>query len=289
MTTAVIIPVRNRPALVAQAIRSCQQQTLPVDEIIVVDDASTDDTPEIVERLASADPRVRLIRSQENRGAHNARNCGAAATQAEWLAFLDSDDQWLTAKHQKQAEALGQHPQAVACFTGIRYALPDGVRDEPLNRPSVSYDDLRLMNFLGSTSTAMVRRETFLSIGGFDVTLPSCQDWDLWLRLRERGEFATVAEPLLIYDQSDAGRISKNIYKVLEGHRVIFERTREGMSSTQLRRVDAYHHIRLAQIYLWDFGARRKALAEVAKSLLRRPTRMGAHLLIAGLRALFRA
>lgn len=273
MTSAAIIPVRNRPALIAQAIRSVQAQTLSLDEIIVVDDASTDETPETVLTLAQQDPRIRLVPLREKGGASRARNQGIASTRCDWICFLDSDDEWMPAKHARQVLALRESPAALASFTGLRYRWSQEERDAPAPR-QVSLDDLRRRNWLGSTSSAMVRRTALEAVGGFDAGLPSCQDWDLWLRLRRDGDFAIVPDPLVSFNQSETVRITRSREPVLEGHRLMLEKALAGVTSaTERRRIRASHRLRLAGLNLYDLDDPTVAAGELARSFVQSPTR----------------
>ena len=274
MVASVVIPVFNRPDLVAAAIRSAQAQTVPVLEIIVVDDASSDETPDVVAALAAQDQRIHLIRLPERAGAPHARNVGVAAAAAPWIAFLDSDDRWLPEKLERQVQRLRTAPEAVACFTGIRFELPQGAKDQPLP-PGFDLRFLRRMNYISSTSTALVRRDAFLSVGGFDEALESCQDWDLWLRLAKAGPLVFAPEPLLLYSYEDRARISRSRSRVLSGHRTVFRRILAGEPFWSTLDLRAYHLARLAQIALWDFKDRRAALGYGLLSLLLRPSRVG--------------
>ena len=101
---SVVIPVFNRPAAVRRAIESVLAQTCQDFEIIVVDDGSTDETPAVVAGLA--DPRMTLIQHEGNRGGSAARNTGLRAASAEYVAFLDSDDEWLPRKLERQLEVF---------------------------------------------------------------------------------------------------------------------------------------------------------------------------------------
>lgn len=279
MSVAVVIPVRDRPQLLAEAIESIQAQTLRVDEIIVVDDASTDQTPDVALEMAKRDARIRLLRQPERGGASKARNLGVAQTDAEYIAFLDSDDLWSPNKLQLQLAKLHANPKAVASFTGIRYLQADGYKDEPLPA-ALGPTQLREINVLGSTSTAVVRRDTFLDVGGFDEGLPSCQDWDLWLRLERAGDFELISDPLLIYRRADTARISANPTNVLNGHKIVFARALVGASPAAQRRIKAYHQLRLTQIHLWDFNAPMAAMNSALRSLALRPTKMGLRMLL---------
>jgi glycosyltransferase involved in cell wall biosynthesis len=285
---AAVIPVRNRSSLVVDAIASVQRQTRPLDEIIVVDDGSSDATPETVARLSRQDSRIRLVPLLKSGGASAARNAGINASQCEWISFLDSDDQWMTCKHEMQMNALANRPQAIASFTGIRYQFRERYDDVPA--PStITLQALRRLNYLGSTSTAMVQRHALRQIGGFDPTLPSCQDWDLWIKLRRIGDFAIVRDPLVLFNQTEQDRITRNKAGVLTGNSRLFARALDGVTDNEERRIIAAHHqVRLAQIHLWDFKEPIPALAAAVKSLRLHRTEYGVHLLRAALRDILR-
>lgn len=288
MNLAAVIPVRNRPLLIQKAIRSIQAQTAPVDEIIVVDDGSTDDTPAAIEALARADPRIKLIRNAVGSGAARARNIGVAATQCEWIGFLDSDDEWLPQKLERQLHAVADSPSAVASVTGVlqRWSHEDKAFTPPR---TISLFQLRQMNYLGSTSSAIVRRSAFASVNGFDESMPSCQDWDLWFRLRQIGDFAIVQEPLVVFNQTETVRITSNETAVFEGHRLFFDRALFGISSRVDRRtIVAAHAYRLAQIQLYDIANPAAALRALGASMLARPTRRASLLMGSAFRALAR-
>ena len=259
--------MRNRPSLVLKAIASVQKQTCSLDEIVVVDDGSIDSTPDVVGKLSFQDSRIRLVRLPESVGASAARNVGVNSTQCDRICFLDSDDQWMNQKNELQSNALADYPQAVASFTGIRYQYEDCHTDVPA--PSeITLRALRKLNYLGSTSTAMIRREALMQVGGFDPTLPSCQDWDIWIKLRRIGGFAIVPEPLVLFNQAERVRISRNKEAVFAGHRQLFARILKDVPDRKERRMVAAHHqIRLAQIYLWDFGQPLPAIATAVRSL----------------------
>lgn len=287
MTSAVVIPTKNRARLLGRAVESALRQTLPVEEVIVVDDGSTDETPELLGVLARADSRVRTIRLDQSIGAAAARNRGVAATKADWICFLDSDDFWEPEKHRAQADAMTATDRGAASFTGLRYASEERSFDV-LPPSTVSALELRSGNVVGSTSSAMVRREAFEAVGGFDPGLPSCQDWDLWMKLRQWGDFAMVRAPLVTFTLDSNGRISRNREAVFTGHRIVFERALQGLDDHRERaRVRARHEYRLAQILLDDMDEPAKAAAAALRSIAHRPTRMAAQMFLrAGKRAI---
>jgi len=279
-TYAAIIPVYNRPGLIAEAIASIQQQTIPLDEIIVVDDASTDRTPDAVETLARKDQRIRLLRLSANGGPGNARNHGIAATQCNWISFLDSDDRWLPHKHERQIAVLADHPHAIAAFTGVRYHRSGTYYD--CNAPAqISLFDLRCFNYLGGPSNAMVRRDCFPQIGVFDCGLEPCEDWDLWIRLRQIGDFALVREPLTIYERGgDADKMLADVDYVICGHQAIFAKILSGVADrSERRRIEGHHLLQMARLRLFDQRQPSAAAVAATRALLRQPTKDGLRLL----------
>jgi len=269
MRVAAVIPVRNRPAQLLQALRSVQAQSRPLDEIVVVDDASTDDTASLATNMAINDPRIRVLRHSERRGGGASRNTGWRASESDWIAFLDSDDEWMPNKLERQLESLKDHPDAVACFTGCK------TRDDVwAYRPpeTITLFDLQRSNVLSTTSTALVRRAALEAFGGFDERLPSCQDWDVWIKLRKRGEITVISDALVIFEQTGKDRISKSYLPVVEGHKLIFARIlSEVQGVVPRRRVRAYHHARMSQIMLNDFRKPLQALDFSVRSGLQWP------------------
>ncbi|MCO5199179.1 MAG: glycosyltransferase [Anaerolineae bacterium] len=199
-TVSVVIPAYNRQAYIAGTIDSVLAQTVPDVELIVVDDGSTDATPAIVSRYGDT---VRLIR-QENMGAAAARNCGALAATGQFVAFLDSDDQWDANFLSEMLAVAARWPQAAALYSFAQMIDADG---KPLLQkthnvvydPDELYAVLLRANFL-LPSTMLCRRAALLEVGLFDVSLRRLQDWDLWLRmLRADMMFVGVQRCLVRY------------------------------------------------------------------------------------------
>src|SRR5262245_18798192 len=191
---SVVIPVFNRAVKVRRAIASVLAQTFQNFEIIVVDDGSTDGTSSAV--AAIADPRVTLIRHDRNRGGSAARNTGINASSVPFVAFLDSDDEWLPTKLERQLEVFERSSERVGLiYTWAERIFPDGSVSRYIPRRRVDLARALLtVNFIGETSLGMVRRIALDAIGGFDETLPSSQDMDLWLRICERFDADVVPE-----------------------------------------------------------------------------------------------
>ncbi len=195
ISVSVVIPTYNREKRLPAAIRSILNQSLPPSEIIVIDDGSTDTTPALMEHF----PQVRYIR-QENQGVSQARNHGIRAAKHEWIAFLDSDDEWLPHKLERQCEALERHPQYRFCHTDEIW-IRRGRRVNPMKKHA-KYGgyifDQCLPLCVISPSSALIHRDLFDRYGTFDPELPVCEDYDLWLRFCAREPVLYVDEALLL-------------------------------------------------------------------------------------------
>lgn len=204
----VVIPTRNRADRVAGAVRSVLAQSHGRLELVVVDDASTDGTGELLASLAAEDGRLRVLRQAERQGASTARNRGARHGAGELLAFLDDDCRWKPDKLEAQIPLLDAAHGAVYCSQAIR--KPDGgwiVEGRPRRRADESRTLLR-GNFIGP-STLVVRRSLYDSVGGFDSGLTRLQDWDLILGLTRRTRFAFI-DAVLVTGVAVAGGISSD-------------------------------------------------------------------------------
>ncbi len=191
-TVAAIIPTRDRAALVERAVASVLAQTRPPDELVVVDDGSTDGT---AERLREKFPRrgtqgrgpgIDVVRL-EGLGVSAARNRGIRATTSDWLAFLDSDDEWLPDKLEAQLAArAGEGSQDYLLCHCDEIWIRNGRRVNPRRRHAKRGGFIFrhcLPLCVISPSAAMVHRSLFERVGLFDESLPACEDYDLWLRV----------------------------------------------------------------------------------------------------------
>lgn len=194
MQVSVIIPTFNRAQTIARAVDSVLAQSDPAVELIVVDDGSTDDTRALLENRVG----VTLI-SQSNQGVSAARNAGIKAASGEWIAFLDSDDEWLPEKLKKQKQALWRSQQKI-CHTDEIW-IRNGVRVNPKHKhkkPDGEVFEASLPLCCVSPSSIVLHRSVLDAVGVFDESLPACEDYDLWLRLFSRYPVTLVDEPLLV-------------------------------------------------------------------------------------------
>jgi len=216
---SVVIPAYNRAGSIRVAIESVLRQTWSGFELLVVDDGSTDDT--MAEAAKVSDPRLRLVANPRNMGAAGARNTGVAEARGTWIAFQDSDDEWLPTKLEKQM-ARQAEPGAgfVGAYCGLLTLGLLGDRDG--ERPRLRYvPDPAIRGVEGdivapllhgnmiSTQTLVVRRDLFLELGRFDEDTTPIEDWDFVLRLANAGPIAFVDEPL-VHQRFSANSITRN-------------------------------------------------------------------------------
>ena len=280
---SVVIPTYNRAETVARAIRSALSQTLQGLEVIVVDDGSTDDTVDVVARFGAA---VRYVK-QANRGVAAARNRGVEMAWSDYVAFLDSDDEWLPEKLERQMALLEQDPSLGFVYSEAH--VVDGaarrVGIKPETRHAETLEELLRGNFV-PTLTVVARRERVLAAGGFDTTLSGPEDYDLWMRLAARHPFRDIAEPLALYHQSDGGlsadptRIYGEYVKIFTkllshpdfvAHRALI---RERLAASRYLRAKGFYGQRRYAEARREFGAAVKTLPSLGKVFIRSSDRL---------------
>jgi glycosyltransferase involved in cell wall biosynthesis len=197
-TISAIIPSYNSATVLPGAIESVRGQSHSVDEIIVVDDGSTDDTHGVCER---SNERVRYVR-QANAGASTARNTGAANARGQWLAFLDADDVWLPDKLECQFIAMSRHPEAAFCITRAEVWSPGRKCYEEMGWDG-SLDPVEMVRgllvrniFTGLCSSLVIRRDAFETVGGFAAG-KACEDRRIAIELLQRYQGVIVDLPLV--------------------------------------------------------------------------------------------
>ncbi len=202
---SVIIPLYNQARWVREAVESALNQTHPPLEIVVIDDGSTDGG---AVGLAAMDRRVKVIH-QTNAGVARARNAGAASALGSYLAFLDSDDTWHQEKLELQMDAFRSRPESCVVHCGLEIVGDDDVLlGTSLDGASGLVAEelfLRTKWLLGASSTTLIPRRIFNSIGGFDPRFSVSADWDLSLRLAELGPVVFVPKPLVRYRSHEGG------------------------------------------------------------------------------------
>lgn len=220
MTVSVIIPTYNRAKYVTKAIDSILAQTYKDYEIIVVDDGSTDHTPEVLKKYGD---KIRVIR-QENSGPSAARNYGIKMAKGSLVTFLDSDDLWLPTKIERQVAFLKCVDESVPCCL-CNAIIRDNDCDEVLSFDLASiapnYNEglwTNVTQILATrciffTQAVAIRREALLKVGGFDGNLWILEDHDLALRLSLEGPWGYISDPLVIYNRNTLDSLSSEANK----------------------------------------------------------------------------
>lgn len=239
---SVIIPNYNRAEILKDTVLSVLNQTYKNIEIIVVDDKSTDDSREVIADMSNEYENFRYFLSNKNKGANYCRNKGVELSNGKYIAFLDSDDQFLPNKIDKQIKVFKRN---VNNNVGIVYSnmLIGEKKVLTYNGDTlIKLKDIIFRNKLGGFSTVLIKREVFFEAGKLDENLLSCQDWDFYLKILSKYNGYMISQPLVKYFlQADS--ISRNVDKVLQGHHLIFNKItiinkQKGLVSNNLL---AYH------------------------------------------------
>lgn len=217
MRISVVIPSHNRKHKLQRALQSVYQQTSPVDEVILVDDGSSDDS---AASCASQFPQLVIIQ-QSHSGVSAARNRGIEAASYDWVALLDSDDSWQPNKIEEIRRAAAENPGFIL-YHSDEIWIRDGVRVNPMNKHRkhggwIFQQCLPLCAI--SPSTAVMEKATLLALGLFDETLPACEDYDLWLRLCHRYPVHFVDQQLVTRYAGHADQLSGQ-YPIMDRFRV---------------------------------------------------------------------
>lgn len=220
---SVIVPTyRRKPELISRAITSILSQTYSNIELIVVDDSpesfkNRKDVQNYLSRIG--DDRISYIKHDINRGANKARNTGIEASNGEFIAFLDDDDEWLPEKLELQIEKFDNKNIALVYCQAVIIDEMDGSVRPILNqlKKGKHYYDLLKQNFIGSNSFVLIRSNIIKEVGMYDENLLSNQDYDLFLKIAKRYEINFVDKILVRYYIHEGDRISTNQEKQLQG------------------------------------------------------------------------
>lgn len=228
---SVVMPTFGRPEFLERAIASVRRQTFGDWVLYVVDDnepgsVARQETEAAIQRF-SDDRRIRYYQQSKNMGACVARNTGASLSDAEYLAFLDDDDEWLPAKLERQLAVFTTVGADVAIvYAGYRRDYADVTLDVDVvpNLQGHILTELLRDNFIGPTSSVIVRRSAFEAVGGFDAAFPASQDYDLYLRIARRYAIRGVPEVLTLSHRHTAGSIGGDTDAKLEAFDLLLER-----------------------------------------------------------------
>jgi len=198
---SVIVLTHNRPEMLRQAIGSILRQTFQDFEIVLVDDASRDNTPEVIKSFG--DHRIKYIRHEVNKGEAGSRNTGVTNSSGDYIAFLDDDDEWLPEKLERQMRLLESSPSRVgAVYTG--FLKVDPLTKKPIGRVTPTkrgniFAEMAGQNWIGTPSTVVVRKECFERTGLFDEAIVFGTDYDMWIRISKEFHVEYIQEALINY------------------------------------------------------------------------------------------
>ena len=221
-TISVIIPAYNAERTIIKTVQSVLQQTFSDLEIIAIDDGCTDRTLELLQNVE--DNRLKIF-SYENGGLPVARNRGIARAEGEFISFIDADDMWTPDKLELQLAALQQNSMAGVAYSWTACFI-DGQEEsifpyEPVFFEGNVYDKLLVNNIVSNGSNILVRKQAIESVGQFETTLKSCEDWDFYIRLAAQWHFVLVPKHQILYRQSSNAMTSKVEVMEKEALRVI--------------------------------------------------------------------
>jgi len=227
---SIILPTYNRVKLLERAIQSVTDQTYQDWELIVVNDASTDDTPKLLKKWQEKDARILVITNAENLypGISKTLNKGLEAAHGEYIARIDDDDYWCSKdKLKKQVEFLDTHPVYVVVGSGV--IVINGEGKELFRYLKREHDDeIRAHALFAnpfSHTTVMFRKDIALSLGGYG-SWRFAEDWDLWLKMGAKGKLYNIPEYLAVYMLAGQNKSfvyqrkqAKTILKFIKQHR----------------------------------------------------------------------
>ncbi len=221
---SVVIPYYNREQTIVRCVDSVKAQTFQAYEIIIADDCSTDNAEKLVSGL---DEKVKYFRLNENRGAQAARNLGIKSATGNWIAFLDSDDEWLPDKLEEQVNALARYDYNpyTLIHTGGLQVFDEKTILMPIN--NISGNNAYKLLLKGSSPvfpTLLVSKQALVDIGYLDENVPSYQEWDTAIQLAKICRFVFINKPLFMYHMHHMETISKDKAREICGYQYIIDK-----------------------------------------------------------------
>lgn len=240
---SVVLPTHDRADWLPWAATSILSQSVDHLELIIVDDASTDGTQEVTDRL-SDDARVRVVRNASSLGPGGSRNQGIAAAEGELLAFCDDDDAWLPGAAAVAVDEFDRHPD-LGTLSSWHQVIHEETGRNAVYRGPLHYGAEQLLWFnLVALPFGVVRRSIFPGGVTVDSDLPSCEDWDLWLRCARLGPIRTVPRVLYAYHQHHRTRVTR----VGAVDRIGRQRFLDKHADSMTPACRAYHELVVAQL-----------------------------------------
>ncbi len=226
-----IIPTHNRSELLKRAIQSVLDQTWENMEIIVVDDASGDDTPQVLQSLSEKHKNLKVIRNKESKGAAASRNIAIKNAEGEYIAGLDDDDIWRPNRIELLMEEFQEGYSAVTSNDRMDFGEKEIVWKK---KPIITLHDLLFYNQVGNQ--VLTKKKYLEQVDGYDETLQSAQDYDLWIRLaHDFGPIKTAPHTLQVVNMSEDRESITTSENQIDGYIACFNKHRDKMNSEQIK------------------------------------------------------
>jgi len=264
---SVIIPTHNRAELLSSALTSVLNQSYQDFEIVVVDDASTDKTREVI--ASFNDARIKYVRHEVNKGDAGSRNTGIQNSTGDFIAFLDDDDEWLPEKLQIQVDVLRSCPTNVGgVYTGwlkIDKSTGEILEIKLDGKHGDLFQEMFLENLM-STACVVVRRECFERVGLFDESMPCSSDYDMWIRIAAHFHFEYIKEPLVILYYAQGPKLSTNVPSALQGLEMVLEKYDKCFVANKKNFSRLYYNMGILYFLSGESEKSRKALLKAIES-----------------------
>ena len=273
VTFSVVIPCFNCAQTLGDTITSLQNQAVSDWEAICVDDGSTDQTLEILERFASQDKRIRVV-SQSNSGPSRARNAAASVANGQYIAFLDSDDLWTPGKLSSVLAAFMETPHADAVFGRIAFFRTgsDGLTTTSTVRGGkAELDDFLGENPVCTLSNLTVKRQSFLAYGGFDENMRFSEDLEWLIRALAAGAHVEGVADLHVRYRTSENGLSADLHAMHDGWRRALAAANKALSPSKIASAEAVHLRYLARRALRTNASAGEAWSLLTKGLLLSP------------------
>ena len=250
MQISAIIPCFNRPQYSIEAIKSILDQTHPVNEVIFINDGSTDNTAEVVTKyLQTHSPIPFVVVTTPNLGVSHARNLGIKLAKFEWLAFLDSDDRWVINKIEQQINFIQKNPQYLWLYTDetwLKSNLIFNKKNQHKKHSTHIFENCIRKCFIGP-STTLIHKSIFKDVGLFNDQFPVCEDYELWLRISKKYPLGFIDNELTIKNGGHTDQLSTK-YKAMDYWRV-------KALSLHLQSNTSYEHLSLITKFISEKSA----------------------------------
>lgn len=274
---SVVIPAYNRENAIIPAIQSVLDQGVDDIEILVVDDCSTDGTVKAIQTLT--DPRINLIQHEKNKGEAGARNTGIHAAKGKYIAYLDSDDQWLPGKLKAQLEVMEKASNDVGGVYTLHYRLYQNGRKSIGGRGHVDFETMLTKGAsISAGNTLMFRRDLLSQVGDYDENAPLYVDWDWLLRFLKVANLELIAEPYAIYEKNPYFRRGEILERAMQVFLAKFQSDVDNLPPAKRRECMARMYLDVARGYA-ENESKLKGLKYYGKALYLTPLMsMGSYL-----------